>query len=76
MLHPWRPINVGTHSGEKPHSCKQCLKWFSLSQHLEKKISHTRKKPFSCKECLKTFSYASSMKTNVRTHTGGKTYKA
>ena len=47
-------------SGEKPFSCKECLKSFTLSSNLKiHKRIHSGEKPFSCKECLGSFTASS-----------------
>ena len=67
--------NVGTDNGEKTYSCKQCLKWFSLSQHLKTHLrTHNGETPLSCSQCPKSFYYQSNLKMHLITHTRKKPF--
>eukprot|EP00826_Nyctotherus_ovalis_P064791 TRINITY_DN9511_c0_g1_i8.p1 TRINITY_DN9511_c0_g1~~TRINITY_DN9511_c0_g1_i8.p1 ORF type:complete len:232 (+),score=35.05 TRINITY_DN9511_c0_g1_i8:76-771(+) len=60
-----------THTKEKPYTCSECDKKFSLLQHLkEHSYRHTREKPYVCgiKECTQSFRHASELSLHRRTH--------
>ena len=63
------------HSEEKPFSCSQCAKSFSLSDELRKHLRvHTGEKPYSCSYCNKSFALSGAMKAHLRVHTGEKPF--
>ena len=55
--------------GDKPHTCEQCEKSFTIRQNLTHHIcTHTGEKPCKCKLCEKSFSQSSHLKRHLLTH--------
>ncbi|KAM5330131.1 histone-lysine N-methyltransferase PRDM9-like [Glossophaga mutica] len=63
----------GTHSGEKPHVCRECGRGFTRKSYL---ITHHRihsgEKPYVCRECGRGFTCKSHLIIHQRTHSGEK----
>ncbi|CAL4130335.1 unnamed protein product [Meganyctiphanes norvegica] len=65
-----------THTGEKPHQCRQCDKAFSRKSDLiQHHTTHTREKPYKCSQCAEAFSRKGNLIEHQRTHSGEKPYQ-
>ncbi|GBM49414.1 Zinc finger protein 41 [Araneus ventricosus] len=68
-------IHNRSHTGNKPHKCKECGKAFVRSSHLKiHNRTHTGNKLYKCKECVKAFSESSNLKMHNRIHMAEKSY--
>ncbi|CAM2101758.1 unnamed protein product [Caretta caretta] len=69
-------IHRGPCPGEKPNTCEDCGKSFSLRSNL---ITHQRlhlgERPYQCPECGRCFSQSSHLITHQRLHTGERPYR-
>ena len=64
------PVAELAHTGEKPHSCRYCLKSFTESGNLKRhEMVHTGEKPHSCQYCSEQFRRKEFLKAHERIHT-------
>ncbi|XP_041509502.1 zinc finger protein 54-like isoform X4 [Microtus oregoni] len=63
-------------TGETPHQCGKCGKYFSAASSLtvHQRI-HTEERPYRCEECDKSFTRPSTLRAHQKIHTGEKPYK-
>ena len=55
------------HTGEKPHSCRNCERKFrDLSNLKRHELTHSNAKPFSCQKCCKKFTRFSNLERHER----------
>ena len=55
------------HTGEKPHSCRNCERKFRDLANLKRhELTHSNAKPFSCQKCSKKFTRFSNLERHER----------
>eukprot|EP00808_Paulinella_micropora_P006899 g34819.t1 len=56
-----------SHTGEKPHACKQCPKRFQLKSSLrEHELSHEISHPFACHKCGVTYRHRKTLARHMQ----------
>ncbi|XP_077535934.1 uncharacterized protein LOC144148236 [Haemaphysalis longicornis] len=65
-----------THTGERPHQCSKCGKFFTQKVHLDvHQRTHTGERPHQCSYCGKAFAMKNTLDRHVRIHTGERPYR-